>query len=72
MWHYIYVFSLYCQNQSRFLRFFTYKQKFTLHNVIIHIKSVLNKDKNHYYYKIFVEKCSYRLAKNNYEFSYKV
>ena len=25
----------------------------TLHNVIMHIESVLNKDKNHYYYKIF-------------------
>ena len=35
----------------------------TLHNVIIHIKSVLNKDKNPYYYKIFLEKCSYQLAK---------
>ena len=34
-----------------------------LHNVIIHIKSVLNKDKNHYYYEIFLEKCSYQLAK---------
>ena len=34
-----------------------------LHNVIILIKSVLNKDKNHYYYKIFLEKCSYQLAK---------
>ena len=31
----------------------------TLHNVIILIKSVLNKDKNHYYYKIFLKKCSY-------------
>ena len=31
----------------------------TLHNVIIHIKSVLNKDKYHYYYKIFLEKCPY-------------
>ena len=30
----------------------------TLHNVIIIIKSVLNKDKNHYYYQIFLEKCS--------------
>ena len=29
----------------------------TLH-VIIHIKSVLNKDKNHYYCKKFLEKCS--------------
>ena len=28
----------------------------TLHNAIIHIKSVLNKNKNHYYYKIFLEK----------------
>ena len=35
----------------------------TLHNVIIHIKSVLNKDKNHYHYKIFLEKCSYQLVK---------
>ena len=29
-------------------------KRLTLHNVIIHIKSVLNKDKNHYYYKIFI------------------
>ena len=35
----------------------------TLHNVIIHIKSVPNKDNNHYYYKIVLEKCSYQLAK---------
>ena len=35
----------------------------TLHNVIILIKSVLNKDKNHYYYMIFLEKCSYQLTK---------
>ena len=26
------------------------------------IKSVLNKDKNHYYYKIFLEKCTYQLT----------
>ena len=32
------------------------KKRFTLHNVIMHIKSVLNKDENHYYYKIFVGK----------------
>ena len=31
-------------------------------NVIILIKSALNEDKNHYYYKIFLEKCSYQLA----------
>ena len=34
----------------------------TLHNAIILIKSVLNKDKYHYYSKIFLEKCSYQLA----------
>ena len=35
----------------------------TLHNVIILIKSVINKDKNPYYYKFFLQKCSYQLAK---------
>ena len=35
----------------------------TLHNVIILIKSVLNKDKNHYDCKIFLEECSHELAK---------
>ena len=35
----------------------------TLHNVIIHIKSVLDKDKNHYCNKIFSEKGSYQLAR---------
>ena len=39
-----------------------------LHNVIIHIKSVLNKGNNHYYDKIFSEKCSYQLAKHNQNF----
>ena len=39
------------------------ERRLTLHNVIIQIKSVLNKDKNHYYYKTFLEKCSYQLAK---------
>ena len=34
-----------------------------LHDVIIHIKPVLNKDQNHYYYNILLEKCSYELAK---------
>ena len=35
---------------------------FTWHNVIILIKSILNKDQNHCYYNIFLEKCSYQLA----------
>ena len=32
-------------------------------HVIIHIKSVLNKDQNHYYYNIFLVKCSCQLSK---------
>ena len=41
------------------------EKRLTLHNGIIDINTyyVLNKDKNHYYYKIFLEKCSYQLAK---------
>ena len=35
----------------------------TWHNVLIQIKSVLNKNKNHCYYRIYLEKCSYQLAK---------
>ena len=37
----------------------------TIHNVIIRIKSVFNKDKNNYYYNnIFLEKALYELHKN--------
>ena len=39
------------------------EKRLTLDNVIIHIKSVLNKDTNHYYTKLFLEKCLYQLAK---------
>ena len=39
------------------------EKRLTLHNVIMLIKPVLNKDKNYYYYKIYLEKCSYKLAK---------
>ena len=35
----------------------------SLHNVII-IKSVFDKNHNQYFYKTFLEKCSYQLAKN--------
>ena len=35
----------------------------TLHNVIILVKSVWNKDKSNYYYNIFLEKPSYELRK---------
>ena len=40
-----------------------YTKKLNLHNVIIHIKSILNKDKNHYDYKTFLKKSFYQLAK---------
>ena len=43
--------------------FLPIEKTLTLHNVIILIKSILNKDKNHYYYKIFLKKCSYQLDK---------
>ena len=44
------------------------EKRLTLHNFIIHIKSVLHNDKNHYYCKIFLEKCSYQLAKKYHKF----
>ena len=34
-------------------------------DVIILIKKVLTKNQNHYYYNIFLEKCSYQLPINN-------
>ena len=37
--------------------FLPIERRLTLHNVIIHIKSVVDKNKNRYYYKIFLEKC---------------
>ena len=36
----------------------------TFHNVIILIKSVVNKNKNHYYYHIILEKGSYKNKSN--------
>ena len=35
------------------------KKILTFHNVIIFIRSVVNKDKNKYYCNIFLEKCLY-------------
>ena len=35
----------------------------TMHNVVILIKSVFNKNQNHYYCKVLLEKCSNQLAK---------
>ena len=41
----------------------TLEKTLTLCNFVILIKSVFNKDKNHYYYNIFLEKCSYKQYK---------
>ena len=38
----------------------------TLHNVMILIKSALNKD--HYYYKILLDKCLYQIVKKETQF----
>ena len=40
----------------------------TFHNVIILIKSVVNKNKNEYYYNIFLEKDSYKDKSNTHYF----
>ena len=39
------------------------EKRLTLYNVIILLKSVPNKDKYLYYYKIILEKCCYQLPK---------
>ena len=38
------------------------EKRLNLHNVIIPIKSTLNKDTNHYYYKIILESCFYSIS----------
>ena len=48
------------------------EQIFALHNVIIPIKSVLNKDQNQYYYNKFLEKCTYQLAKKQSQISFDI
>ena len=42
-------------NYSLFL-----EKALTFRNVIILIKPVFNQNQNHYYYNIFLEKCSYK------------
>ena len=34
-------------------------------NFVIFIKSAFNKNRNQYYYKTFLEKCAYQLAKKD-------
>ena len=42
----------------------TIKKRLTLHNAIILIKSVVDKNENKYYYKLFLEKSSYNDKSN--------
>ena len=59
-----YVFShYYAKTKVDSYGFLPIEKRLTLDNVIIRIKSILNKDKSHYYYNIFLEKCSYQLSK---------
>ena len=59
--HHIYFFSLYAKLKVDSYDSLPIAKRLTLHKVIIHIESVLTKYKNHYYYKIILEKCSYQL-----------
>ena len=43
----------------------TLEKALTLHNIIILIKSVFNKNQNQYYYNISLRKCSCQLAEND-------
>ena len=58
-----YYFSLFAKIKVYSYDSLPIENTFILYNVIIHIKSVLNKDKNHYYYKILLGKYSNQLAK---------
>ena len=42
---------------------FPIEKTLSLHNVIIHIKSILKKDKYHGHYKIFLEEFAHQLTK---------
>ena len=44
---------------------FSLEKTLTLHNVMILVKSVFNKDKNNYYYNMYLEKNSHQLPKKN-------
>ena len=43
-----------------YIMYHNYAKTLTLQGVIIVTKSVFNKNQNHYYYNIFLEKCSFK------------
>ena len=51
--------------------FFRIEKVLSLHNVITLIKSVHDKDQNHYYYNIFLEKCSYQVPKKYWQYFFR-
>ena len=51
----------YTQVRLDFFNFLLLENAMTFHNVIIIIKSVFSKGKNHYHYNIYLEKPSYEL-----------
>ena len=60
----MYIFShYYAKLKVAFYDSLPIEKILNLHNIIILIKSILNKVQNHYYYNIFLEKCTYQLAK---------
>ena len=61
--YHIYCFSLFLKTKVDPHDSLPIEKRLTLHSVIIFIKSVLNKDKSHYYYKLLLEKCFYQFAK---------
>lgn len=52
-------FLIICKHEINSCNYLLLAKRLTLRSVIILIKSLLNKDKNHYYCNIFLEKCSY-------------
>ena len=44
---------------------FPLKKKLTMHKAVRLFYSVLNKNKNHYYYNMFLEKSSYHFSEKN-------
>ena len=62
-WYYIFFSHNYARIKLFYMILCFQKKKLTLHNVIIIIQSVFNKNQNHYYCNVFLEKCSYTLRK---------
>ena len=59
-----YIFSHYFDSYD----YLSIEKILTLHNVVIYIKSVINKDKNHFFDKKFLENGLIKYLKNNHKF----